>query len=368
MTMADYLPEIVCYGTPEAIGRAHGTIARARIHTSIRNYTRLFQDMASISWSTARSRASAFLDHLERSVPELVAEMRGIATGAEVDFLDILTLNVRSEIALTTFSDGCTSIAQAPRNGSGAVFIAQNWDWVGEAAEAMVLFDIQRVGGNSGPSPRIQMLGEAGLVGKFGFNDRGVAICMNAIQAEGLDVQKLPVHVVMRKSLECSSFEEVIDMLNQQGVASTVNLMLADATGSIATVECSPRGNVLIKPNEDGIICHTNHLYAEGMLALVKDRPSDNSFSRLARIQELARNVPPSLEGLRRHLSDRDGAPTAICRSAPVNAVGMQRTETLATMIMDVRELKAEVSLGQPNLNPPIKILTLQRSAWAGPM
>jgi hypothetical protein len=43
----------------------------------------------------------------------------------------------------------------------------------------------------------------------------------------------------------------------------------------------------------------------------------------------------------------------AICRPAPVNAVGMQGTETLATIIIDVRALKAEVSLGQPNLNAP---------------
>lgn len=148
-------------------------------------------------------------------------------------------------------------------------------------------------------------------------------------------------------------------MLNKQGVASTVNLMVADWSGSIGTVECSPRGNALIKPNNDGTVCHTNHLYAQDILALVKDRPSNNSFSRLVRIQELSRNVPPSFGWIRRHLSDQDGAPVAICRSAPVNAVGMQRTETLATIIIDVRALKAEVSLGQPILNPPIKILAL---------
>ena len=357
--MADSLPEIVCHGTPEAIGLAHGTIARARIHTSIRNYTRLFQDVAGISWNGARSRASTFLCPLQRAVPELVVEMRGIATGAQVDFLDILTLNVRSEIALTTFSDGCTSIAQAPQDGSGAVFVAQNWDWVGEAAEAMVLLDIRRTGADSKPSPRIRMLGEAGLVGKFGFNDRGVALCMNAIQAADLDPQKLPVHVAMRKALECSSFKEVLRMLNEQGVASTVNLMVTDVTGSIAAVECSPHGNALIEPDKDGLVCHTNHLCTTDMLASVKDRPSHNSFSRLARIQELARGVPPSFEGIRRHLSDVNGAPTAICRSAAVNAVGMQRMETLATIIMDVRALKAEVSLGKPNLSPPIKLLTL---------
>jgi isopenicillin-N N-acyltransferase like protein len=95
-------------------------------------------------------------------------------------------------------------------------------------------------------------------------------------------------------------------MLDEQGVSSTFNLMVDDATGSIATLECSPRGNALIKPNNDGTVCHTNHLYTQDMLASVKDRPS---FSRLVRIQELPRHVPRSFEATRRHLSDLDGAP-----------------------------------------------------------
>lgn len=109
-------------------------------------------------------------------------------------------------------------------------------------------------------TPRIQILGEAGIVGKFGFNDAGAGICMNAIRAERRPLSKLPVHLAMRKALECSSFE-VMHMLDHQRVASTFNLVIADSKGRIGTVECSPIGNALIEP-VDGIVCHTNHLYA----------------------------------------------------------------------------------------------------------
>jgi len=59
-------------------------------------------------------------------------EMEGIAAGADVDFLDILALNVRTEIAYGMFSDGCTAFSW---KGTGGSFLAQNWDvsfsWLG---------------------------------------------------------------------------------------------------------------------------------------------------------------------------------------------------------------------------------------------
>lgn len=351
------VPQVACSGTPEQIGLAHGKAARDRIHLSISNYSKLFVELAHVTWENARKRAGAFLEPLQNSVPEVVEEMRGIAIGAEVDFLDIVVLNLRSEIALATTSDttdGCTAIAQVSGDGSGAVFVAQNWDWVGEAMHAMVLMDIQRPG-----TPRIRIFGEAGIVGKFGFNDAGVGICMNAIRAEGLAVSKLPVHIAMRKVLECSSFEEAVELLNRRGLASAVNFIVADSKGKIGSIECSPVGNVVIAPKE-GTVCHTNHLYAPELTAKVKESTTENSFSRLTRIVELSRTSNPSFKSIRTYLSDTDGAPTSICRSCPPSSMRAGRMETLATIIIDLRSLTAEISLGQPVLNPPVKKLSFE--------
>ncbi|KAG0645566.1 Acyl-coenzyme A:6-aminopenicillanic-acid-acyltransferase 29 kDa subunit [Hyphodiscus hymeniophilus] len=78
------------------------------------------------------------------------------------------------------------------------------------------------------------MLGGAGLVAKFEFNSAGVAFCLNAILAEGLDTKKLPIHLAIRKALECSSFDEVVTMLNSRGVASAINLVVGDSEGTSA--------------------------------------------------------------------------------------------------------------------------------------
>ncbi len=49
---------------------------------------------------------------LQQECPDIVVEMETIAAAADVAFADILVLNPRSEITLTHYADGCTSIAQ----------------------------------------------------------------------------------------------------------------------------------------------------------------------------------------------------------------------------------------------------------------
>ncbi|KAI1610583.1 isopenicillin-N N-acyltransferase [Exophiala viscosa] len=331
------VPEIVCRdATPTEIGTLHGSLAKARIHRAIENYTSLYQETADLTWSEALERASKYVEPLEANVPDLVEEMRAIAVAAEVDFLDILALN------------------HWTADKEDTVFLAQNWDWVGETAEATVFMDIQPQG-----KPRMQMFGEAGLVGKFGFNDKGLGVCMNAIRAGVVDSTKLPVHLAIRKVLECSSFEEALASINERGLASCITFTVADSTGAMASVECSPRGNVPIQPDHEGTVCHTNHLYAPAQTARVKDHPSANSFSRLTRMQELSKGTAPSFKSIRSRMSDEEGTPVSICRSRPPGAKGMEKMETLSTMIMDLKKGKAELSLGRPSLSPEIRILTM---------
>ncbi|KAG0645564.1 acyltransferase [Hyphodiscus hymeniophilus] len=91
--------EIICRGTPEQIGWSHGSIALEFI-----------SQFGEFGLKAATARAKYFVDTLENSVPEIID---GIASGANVDFLDILTLNLWSEIALPECPDVYTSIAQA---------------------------------------------------------------------------------------------------------------------------------------------------------------------------------------------------------------------------------------------------------------
>lgn len=80
-----------------------------------------------MSWDAVRNLAEEFRESLEKKLPDVYAEMQGIAEGAGLDLLDIVALNCRSEIAMGNFSDGCTSLSWK-KHDNGRV-LAQNWDW-----------------------------------------------------------------------------------------------------------------------------------------------------------------------------------------------------------------------------------------------
>lgn len=350
------VPEIVASGTPYEIGLKHGSLVPARIAISIKNYQRFFLETAKTNWEESKNRAEAYLPSLKQNEPDLVEEMQGIADGAGVYFLDVLALNLRSEIALTNFTDGCTSVAKRDA-GTSATYLAQNWDWMGEASEATCFFDIRKNG-----KPRLRMTGEAGLVGKFGFNDAGVGICMNAIRSSFDDKHCLPVHLAVRRVLECRSFDEAFDMLTTKGVASCINLMIADRSGKMATIECTPKGLAPIYPEpRTETVYHTNHLWSPNLPKGVRDFPAANSFSRLERMRELSMSTggDANFTCIRMWLSDEKGAPESICRIRNPNPVGIERMETLATAIFDLQALQGEVSFGLPNLSPPVRTINM---------
>ncbi|OKL61984.1 hypothetical protein UA08_02686 [Talaromyces atroroseus] len=349
------VPEVIASGSPWEIGFAHGSQIPNRIAVCIANYARLFVETAEADWAESKARAATYLPALEQNEPDLVEEMRGIAAGARVDFLDILALNVRSEIALTNYSDGCTSVASR-NDDESRTYVAQNWDWVGEAGNATTFFDIRKAG-----KPRFRMMGEAGIVGKFGINDVGVGVCMNAIRCGTVNKTHLPIHIAMRRVLECSSFDEAFAMLTEKGMASCANLVIGDKSGKVATIECTPRGLAPIFPAPGfATIFHTNHLWSPNLPKGIRDHPSANSFSRLERIKELSRSEAATIDKIRTWMKDEQGTPYSICRSNPPNTVGIERMETLATVILDLNNLRAEVSFGKPSLSPPVRVLTIE--------
>ena len=124
---------ILCAGTPYKFGLQHGLAAAEEVHNNVATYTTFFQETAQITWSAARERAVAqLLPTLKAIYPQILEEMAGIADGAGQGLTreDILTLNVRSEIALTDYADGCTAISK--KGEAGELYVAQNWDWLEE--------------------------------------------------------------------------------------------------------------------------------------------------------------------------------------------------------------------------------------------
>lgn len=347
--------EIKCSGSPRQVGFQHGSTAKKQVAGSIAFYAALFKRTCSLDWDLVHTKAVEFVPSLEKLCPRYVEEMRGLAEGAGVDFLDIVALNVRSEINFGLFtedanrpieSDGCTSLAC--RGTAGGVFLAQNWDWEVDQAANLVICHVSQP-----DRPTITMITEAGVIGKIGFNSNGVGTCLNAIRARGIDMLRLPIHLALRMALETSSAREASEAIQKIGIAASAHILVADAMEAISLESTSQSVVALrMESKSNSPIVHTNHL--------ILDHPHDvdepawllDTGARLTRMRHLlqqratsAVSAEDETESLYRLFQDEDGYPGAINRCQ----AGKSGAETLFTIIMDLGRKQAQVTFGRPN-------------------
>ncbi|KAK8131489.1 hypothetical protein PG984_007927 [Apiospora sp. TS-2023a] len=354
--------EIRCSGTPHEIGLAYGQQARTQVLGSIAFYRQLFQETCSLDWPAVRAEAERYVAPLTRLAPRHLDEIRGIAEGADVDFLDILALNVRTEITFGLFtndsstegatagampeSDGCTSLswfaAADSSTASSFSYLAQNWDWMpAQRANIIIL---------------IATVTEAGLLAKIGLNSSGVGVCLNALRCRGVDRTRLPIHLALRRALECRSRADAVRALRETGLAGSGHILVADAATGGVGLECTSRWIRELDMDGAGRVHHTNHLLllrddekgVEDTLWLADSTP------RLARVKELTAGIAEKGKGTSPRLSteslfevfkDEQDYPASINRRQNLPKV---KTETLFTIVMDLAARRAQVTFGRP--------------------
>ena len=210
---------------------------------------------------------------------------------------------------------------------------------------------------------------QPGIVGKIGFNSHSVGVCLNAIRARPTSAALLPIHLLLRRALECASVPAAVAALEALGgAASAQHILIADAHTGARGLELSPRGAAYLSPDARGILVHTNH-FLENRLV---DEPPwlKGSPVRLARAYELCGALADELElhkgdangdgGQRKQVdaptlrarvfADTLGAPECIC-ATPDPARGEARVQTLFNIVMAFapgRAPSAEVVFGRP--------------------
>ena len=130
--MTEPFPLIEVSGPPHERGRQYGRQAAARIRKGIAHYTaqlaRLNLDRDGIA-----SLVRAYTPVIESFDPTHLEEMRGIATGADVDLADIVLLNARTESYCPRCARGHGSVRESG-NSRAAVQPRRRIGDVGRAA------------------------------------------------------------------------------------------------------------------------------------------------------------------------------------------------------------------------------------------
>ena len=134
---------------------------REQIVSQLSIYRTIFKLKANLEWPKVLEYAKTFQPTIQQLAPDLYSEIEGIAAGVGdgVDLLDIIALNARSEIALSTFDDGCTSLAWTIKDESAShhQFLGQNWDWTPAVGKNLAMASITKPG-----KPKIWMVIEVG--------------------------------------------------------------------------------------------------------------------------------------------------------------------------------------------------------------
>ncbi|MDR2988634.1 MAG: C45 family peptidase [Nocardiopsaceae bacterium] len=377
--MGEY-PHVRVTGSAEERGRQYGEQTRDRVHRSVGAYRDVFASMVGWDWETVRGEAARFEAPIAAFNPRYVAEMRGIADGAGIDFTDVLAINVRTEVmfaakarhAATASKAGtssqaaptgrpgeCSSFAIAPAPGHpGPTLLGQNWDWLPHSAETVVVLEVAQDEG-----PDFVTVVEAGLLAKTGMNAAGLGLVTNAlVTADDLGEPGLPYHVMLRAIMDCESVSDAITSLQAGPRSSSANYLLAHRDGVAIDVEGSP-GDFsrlyFLYPDGgyadgSGILLHTNHFLADRFAGTdVSVWVMPDSPVRLQRLRAGVQAAPElSLDTFRALLSDHANYPSGVCCHPDPKMAPADQGMTVTSVLMDLGAGRMWLSDGNPCTAP----------------
>lgn len=335
-------------GTPYERGFQYGSQAKERIFKVIEEYKVLFEKEASISWDKAIKLSEPFRKEIEDYRPDLIDEMQGIADGAGVDLVTILTLNCRSEIMFAKAKlaeDACTTIGVPPEaSASGHTYLAQNWDWWAIGEGTTVIVEVEQT-----PYPKVLIVTEAGLVGGKGLNENGIALSLNALSARNGRIG-VPAIVLLRGALSCPTIPKAIDAVAKAKRAGSGCVGLASSDGLLLFIEYAPIDmDILLSDGET--ICHSNHWLSMKMIlgGEATNYSYNSTFIRLDRARRLVKQEGKmTVEGLFRVLSDHAGHPEGVCRHDDETVAVYHRHRSLWSMVVDVTDKKLYLTDSNP--------------------
>ena len=326
-------------------GRVYGATVRDDIRQQIAAYEPVFDFLGMDADGVAERALQDLLPATEEAFPDYVAELRGRAEAAEVNFGRLFSLSCLEEVwswvgpekmrelerlAKGNPADHCTTFAL--KSGSRTL-ICHNEDWSAvDLDTTMLMHDVTVPDGT-----RFLALQFVGLLPWSGLNSHGLAMTANTLPPT--DSQPGVANAfVLRRLLECRTLEEVWDsmQLPSRGLGSYV--LAADSEGRTWAMETSARRAA--RRTVHSWTAETNHFLDERMVDLRSQPVSEDSMGRLARAERLLtagmRANDDFLQLAQRVLTDHGTTPGRTICGHPQN--GVPKPLQMATIASTVYE------------------------------
>ena len=319
-------------GSACEIGLDHGTRCSRAVRAAYEACVRL-EGIDDLQITNGLRRAE---DSLQTSFPEILDEIYGIAAGSGMSRREILTFNfIDVVVGEACRMSGCSTIGFVDSDVGALLGKTADWNVPGPDEYAMW----QRYRPAKGEGYSFIHYGCAGAVWtEGGLNEVGLAMVLNGLPASGAPTSSIPWLPLPRATLQyCHSVQAALEFLERYDIMHWgFNLMLADASGELASIEVVPGAQAVQHPR-DGYLIHTNHCVVPDTSSRPLHRAIlqaygawelwENSIARYKTLQRIAPAAPRTAEGMQDLLRDRS-APGAISQS------GEQGMRTVYAMIV----------------------------------
>jgi isopenicillin-N N-acyltransferase-like protein len=349
MDMEEKFPVVDITGNPEEIGKQHGKLLKNRINRVIEFYSdvtkKLDEDGRESNRKYILNSARNFKNVIRAYNPDYSTEIEAIAEASEVDPLWIYAINSRSEIIsnMENGSTECTALYfKNPR------VLGQNWDWAADFEDLAFIMRLTKPDGH-----KIIQVTEPGMIGKIGFNNSGLGVCLNFLRVNE-ELNGLPIHIILRAMLDSKTIEEAKNLANNIGKGRSGNILIGDKNGKYQDIEFGG-SEVYFLEGENNHFVHTNHFLKNEKLNS-KPELLLSSFNRYKIASKLAKsNRTQTLELMKSILLDDSDSELPICRKFIPGEV-MEKVGTVCTILMDLNREEMHITKGSPLRNPFTKI------------
>ena len=345
-------PELKAAGSPGAMGLVHGKAFATQVKHNVAFYLEYLSSRTGRDKKGLLTIAHTFTKVIAKHVPELFEEMTGIAKGARCQLDEILTVNARSDLLVLgrgktnkidkplQATPGCTALALEEHvDGQPLLALGQNWDWNRALRKNSVVLRLKPAVG-----PRIVTFTEAGMVGKIGFNDRRLGVCLNFLRHRSDDPEGapgVPVHCLLRAVMGCDSLEGAAQLVSRVPRCASANFLMAQYVEKdpvALDLEWTPSAIGRLHAKH-GVLVHTNHFMDR---VLGQNVESGNSFQRSARSERMAVD-------LREETRDPAERMKRVLSRGDENPVPLSRKSTQAGIVMDLGRNRLHLCVGPPH-------------------
>ena len=236
---------------------------------------------------------------LQKFFPEVCEEINGVTDTIKADYQEFSAwllcmgccmYNLESNVPVEV--RGCTAFAFADDK---RIIYGRNNDLPPYLRDGSKSEIYSPAGAN-----RFNLTTSSFINGEEGLNEHGLAVSMTFVNTK-LEAIKAGFNscFIVRYLLEkAKSTDHAITLLNELPIASNCNILLADKSGKMVVVECTPSLKQLRRPIETRcgkIICTVNNFTSENMKQY--DYSDGNVYNSVERYNVVIKSLPDILQG-----------------------------------------------------------------------